>query len=75
MKRKPYFVFMAGLVESLQGNKPSGGTVRSFDALAEAQSFAEEEKNNWSIVDVCERTEKPGYHNVVERYRKGKKGK
>ena len=75
MEQKPFFVFMAGLAGALQGNNPSGGKVRSFDALAEAQSLAKEEKDNWAIVDVCERTEKSGYHNVVERYRKGKKVK
>jgi hypothetical protein len=72
---KPYLVFMTDLGEPLQGRNPRGAKLENFGALADAQSLAESEKNNWDTVLVCKRTKEHGLFDKVERYQKGRKYK
>jgi len=71
---KPYLLFMTNLPTApLKGQNPRGdATTQKFDALADAQSSAEKEKNNWDWVVVYKR-QKEGALKKIEQFTKGRK--
>ena len=70
---KPYYhvhMFDLGVPVSAQDPNPRGADVKCFDTLAGAQAFAEEQKDKWRTVRVCEMT-----FEEIERYQEGRKYK
>lgn len=71
---KPYLLFMTNLSTAPLKDQPLPGDAKTqkFDDLADAQSVAKKEKNNWDCVVVYKR-QKEGHLQKIEQYQKGRK--
>ena len=75
-KPKLYRVVMRNLGSLLSGSSvpdAAGLEKVDFEALCDAQHYAEQEKEKWVTVVVEEGTEKTGEFKEVERYQGGRK--
>lgn len=72
---KPYYqvhMFHLGVRVSALDPNLHGADVKHFNALADAQAFAEAQRYEWHTVIVSKMTKEPGVLEEIERYQEGR---